>query len=50
MWYLSSQPGIETVPPTFEVQRLNHWTAKEVPHRYVSYCGAGQGQICSLFT
>ena len=29
---LVPQPGIEPVPPALEVQSLNHWTAREVPH------------------
>ena len=28
---LVPQPGIEPVPRALEVQRLNHWTAREVP-------------------
>ena len=31
---LVPQPGIEPVPPAVEVQSLNHWTTREVPH----YC------------
>ena len=31
MWDLSPWPGIELTPPAFEVQRLNHWTVREVP-------------------
>ena len=30
MWDLSSQQGIEPVPPALEVQNLNHLTTREV--------------------
>ena len=32
---LVPQPGIETLPPTVEVQSLNHRTAREVPLCYL---------------
>ena len=32
---LSSQPGMEPVPPAVEAQGLNHWTAREVPRTLV---------------
>ena len=28
---LVPQPGIKLAPPTLKVQRLNHWTTREVP-------------------
>ena len=28
---LVPRPGVGPVPPKVEAQRLNHWTAKEVP-------------------
>ena len=31
---LVPQPGIKSVPPTMEVQSLNHWTAREVPWEF----------------
>ena len=31
LWDLSSQPGIEPVPPAVEAQSPNHWTAREFP-------------------
>ena len=30
IWDLSSQPGMEPVPPAVEAQGLNHWTASEI--------------------
>ena len=30
---LVPQPGMEAAPPALEAQRLNHWTAREVPDR-----------------
>ena len=30
---LVPQPGIEPVPPELEAQRLNPWTAREIPPR-----------------
>ena len=30
MWDLSSQSGIEPMPPALEAQTLTHWTAREV--------------------
>ena len=30
-WILVSQPGIEPVPLTVKVRRLNHWTTREFP-------------------
>ena len=32
MWDLVSQPGIEPTFPAVEVQSLNHWMSREVPH------------------
>ena len=29
MWDLSSQPGIEPVPPALEAWNLNHWTTRK---------------------
>ena len=31
------QPGIEPIPPTSEVQGLNHWNAREIPRTHFSY-------------
>ena len=31
MWDLWSQPGIELMPPTLEVQSLNLWITREIP-------------------
>ena len=32
---LVPQQGIEPVPPAWDVQSLNHWTATEVPHHTI---------------
>ena len=37
LWYLSSQPGIELMPPELEVQSLNHWTTREVPCQHLLF-------------
>ena len=31
------RPGIKPAPPAFEVQSLNHWTAREVPRILTLY-------------
>ena len=31
MWHLAPHPGIEHKPHELGVQRLNHWTTREVP-------------------
>ena len=48
MRVLSSQPGIEYVPPALEVWRLNHWTAREVPSD-VLFFELGSVVICECF-
>ena len=32
MWDFSPPPGTEPAPPALEVQSLNHWKARKVPH------------------
>ena len=38
-WILIPWPGVEPVPPASEARSLNHWTDREVPHRF-SCCHA----------
>ena len=34
IWDLSSQEGIESMPPALEAWNLNHWTTREVPRSF----------------
>ena len=39
------RPGIKPAPPAFEVQSLNHWTAREVPRILTLYSLKNKGII-----
>ena len=49
---LVPQPGIEPMSPALKVQKLNHWTTREVPDSSVfkiSYKGYfGEGYVANL--
>ena len=44
-------PGIKPGPPALEVQRLNHWTAREVPNLETLYSSCGlSNRVLASFT
>ena len=46
---LVPQPGIKPVPPTMEVQSLNHWTAREVLRQFCK-CGRSIWIVKGMFS